>query len=395
MNPLPTVGAATVATYSDSSLPVQTSDRPRGTSLQKKMLIALGAIASMTIVSGIVGWGSHGLVSEKLQNITQVSVPTLSLTQQLANSTAIIAASGPKIAAAESRAGVEEAMQTVDVTTKQLVESLDELAAKGIAPIVLSSLKERGIGLTQSLRQLADSMEAHHVGRARMAQSIEKLVATHVKFLSTVKPLRERAAVSVRDLPERQKEITRSAITFLTEQGISDLTNVMESRSALLEALQALSSGIAASTTSQLSDRRQSFVNAVTAAEGGLTKLDGRMNAARALEKAQRVIALGTGQQNVFDDRNAMIDGSGGSHDGAAGRLTAAQKEIVSLDRDVRRMFEGMVLKSRTAVVLAGDDLRRKTETSLTDLATIGIRQLEIFGQAEAIANLMLAACRT
>ena len=53
-------------------------------------------------------------------------------------------------------------------------------------------------------------------------------------------------------------------------------------------------------------------------------------------------------------------------------------------------MFEGMVLKSRTAVVLAGDDLRRKTETSLTDLATIGIRQLEIFGQAEAIANLML-----
>ena len=221
-------------------------------------------------------------------------------------------------------------MQTVNVTTKQLVESLDELAAKGIAPIVLNSLKERGIGLTQSLRQLADSMEAHHVGRVRMAQSIEKLVATHVKFLSTVKPLRERAAVSVRDLPERQKEITRSAITFLTEQGISDLTNVMESRSALLEALQALSSGIAASTTSQLSDRRQSFVNAVTAAEGGLTKLNGRMNAARALEKAQRVIALGTGQQNVFDDRNAMIDGSGGSHDGAAGRLSAAQKEIVS-----------------------------------------------------------------
>jgi hypothetical protein len=65
MNPLPTVGAATVATYSDLSLPVQISERPRGTSLQKKMLIALGAIASMTIVSGIVGWGSHGLVSEK------------------------------------------------------------------------------------------------------------------------------------------------------------------------------------------------------------------------------------------------------------------------------------------------------------------------------------------
>jgi methyl-accepting chemotaxis protein len=138
-------------------------------------------------------------------------------------------------------------------------------------------------------------------------------------------------------------------------------------------------------------DRRQIFVNAVTAAETGLTKLDGRMNAGRALETVQRVIALGTGQQNVFDDRASQIHhGSGGTVDGSSGRLSAAQKEIAGLDREVRRMFDVMVLKSRTAVVLAGDDLRRKTETSLTNLATIGIRQLEIHGQAEAIANLML-----
>src|SRR4051812_38240168 len=109
MNPLPTDGAVTDATAGVQLLPVLSPERPRGTSLRKKMLIALGVIASMTIVSGIVGWGSHGLVSEKLRNITQVNVPTLTLTQQLANSAAVIAASGPKIAAAESRDAVGEA----------------------------------------------------------------------------------------------------------------------------------------------------------------------------------------------------------------------------------------------------------------------------------------------
>ncbi|HEV8027362.1 MAG TPA: methyl-accepting chemotaxis protein [Stellaceae bacterium] len=143
----------------------------RGLGIRGKLRSAFIAVAGLTVVASGYAYWSYEDMGQTLDNIADRNLPAMSLSLQLARSSAEIVSVAPKLLAAADLDERKKALAKLDENQRELTRAIDALAAT-----------PGGREDTASLRGAADQMAAN---LAELARNVEQRLALRQQRLST------------------------------------------------------------------------------------------------------------------------------------------------------------------------------------------------------------------
>jgi len=173
--------------------------------IRAKLLVAVGTVAAMTLVSGVLAWSRYSDIEHLLTQMTRDNLPSVSAALKLSEATARLAAAAPALDASQTqfqRQNVFIALQQQSERLRGLIESLgstgvsapqmEELRGlmSGIGGNLISrnGLVERRLTLLERQRRLSAVLgdaddRVHELQEQRGAEAVLPLVADAVVAL--------------------------------------------------------------------------------------------------------------------------------------------------------------------------------------------------------------------
>ena len=165
------------------------SNQVRGLKINGKLVLALGFLAAMSVVAGVIAWYSFDHVSQSTEKITRGSIPEIEVALQLAQISAEIAASAPDLMA---NTALDDHKKTVEALNQRAFR-LSELTDRSRDVFGESEnwrkLKEIEHELVLSLGTLKNEVETRLTEREERQEGAEQLTRLHQTFLLRMEPL--------------------------------------------------------------------------------------------------------------------------------------------------------------------------------------------------------------
>lgn len=355
--------------------------------IRDKMLLAFGLMAAMSVFSGAIALWSNSQISSRLHSITQVNVPAITFTQKLAEEVSRAIGMGPALSGASSPEILASAKNQLQAQGQVLSSLVDSLSQAGVPESHVRQLSELVTKMFENYDLTANFTAERLEGRRRIANLVDTIAGAHEDMLRRLGPLSAAASEGLRKSPEQTRTATNRTVETLVNQGVGDLTTVMEVRTAMIEAMQSLHAATGARTTAQVDENRQTLARALSTVTMGLNALHERLNTTRVSKKVARVIEIGTGPNNPFEARQKAL---AAGEPGVGSKTEDMLVEATTLDGDLRKMIDALANKARATVVMTGDDLRKQTDQALTEMVNVGVLQVETHGRLVAVLNLMV-----
>ncbi|CAA7622477.1 ATP-binding protein [Magnetospirillum sp. UT-4] len=239
--------------------------------IRTKLLLAVGTVAAMVSLSGVLAWIGYGHMERLLTAVTHDSLPRLSASLQLAEATARLAAAAPGLDGARSQVEREAAYAVLRNQSGVVSDTIDRLGSGTADPAQLAELHRLNIAIAGNLDTINTLAGQSLREAARFAESEEALA-----------------------------DIDGSIQALVAEYG-------GERAVVLLDvAVQPLRQVAVATDPATLADVRAQFEAAIKDVEAEtevLRRLDARLAVA-----ASALAALGSGSGNHFELRGRRID---------------------------------------------------------------------------------------
>lgn len=351
--------------------------------IRAKLLLAVGAVAAMTVVSAAVALLSYRTVEGRLEVITQESLPAMTVARRLAEESAAIAAAAPVLDAARGEAERRRLLDELARRSASLSTLTALLAERGIEGV--EGLAARASAMAGKLEELGETVARRIAIQGELERLLPEVAGTHATLLETLDPLVLAAGDDLRGRAGDINVLTSVAVSGLAGDASADLVAAFELRADVA----ALANSIvrvplrdtaddldaAAADFEAVAARIDAAIDRVAAMPGG----DAAVPLVRALE------AIGRGDDSIFASRRDEL-----FNPFAVGRSVASMAEEASgIEARLYEALQPLVAGARARIGIAGEDLKHRTEEAISSLVDRGLPEFSGYLELAAAGNLV------
>ncbi|CAA7623436.1 Signal transduction histidine kinase [Candidatus Terasakiella magnetica] len=240
--------------------------------IRAKLVVAVGTVAGMILVAGILTWFSYSEIERLLAAVTRTNLPSVSLALKLSEATARLAAAAPALDGSQSQFQRQSNFIALQQHTERLVGLIDTLAGTA-----------SDTGRVEELRSMIAAFADNVVDRNILVDKRLQLAERSRSLAETIGRLDVDVHRSMERLPNDQTlSLVVLASNYLRETVVApDLEKVGEQRSAYEEHARRLAMLVDASDD----DAQSRYV----------------------ADLSRKVVALGSGAENVFELRTLQM----------------------------------------------------------------------------------------
>lgn len=344
-------------TIDEGRLALKTSRKGLQIGIRGRLFAAFGAVAAITVASFLIGGYSLNRVSEAIDEITSRRLPAMTVSLEIARSSAEIAAIAPSLAVVateEDRQQVQRQISEREAGMAKLLETLGRGEGASGAAELQKQIAEMSGGLKQ-LNELVHQRLAlaaeqksriELLGQAR--EQAQQVIAPVIIDIGTSVQTQLRAMGALGEIAEIERTASQIAENDLTlyEQYLRLLSDVNGIQSLLVEA-----ASLTEAKPLEGMAKRYKFGSARVRMY--LDKIDELSRGKAPRESVDAVMAFGSGERNllafqeqVLANRDA-IDRALGSSRQAATKISTQVRAIVTAAEEANRVATA---ESATAV---------------------------------------------
>jgi class 3 adenylate cyclase/phosphoglycerate-specific signal transduction histidine kinase len=358
--------------------------------IKTKLFLAFFTLAALTALASAVAWYVFRDIDRAVTRVTVESVPGIIAALSSAEKSAEIAAAAPALMAVSSQEErvLEEAK--LEERARALVALIQNLISSNVPPEKTLALSKIERETTTKIKELNSAVEKRLRLEAERQTAIRGLSAAHANFLLAIEPLIDD---SVFNLVTKGEDVTAESIkatTDLVEGNVSKIDTLFTINAEGNLAAGLLAEGAHVSDPALIQPIRERFLTAAATIERGLQLLPGGPETTPLRERAERLLALGTGADNVFSLRERTLRAASGDRHS----LDADEHQLSSL----KTAHESLVLTLIPLIDDAAFDLVLTTERvttnnrkELTELIDISADVLQLLLSLRAEGSLAVS----
>ncbi|MFN4309270.1 MAG: methyl-accepting chemotaxis protein [Ferrovibrio sp.] len=348
--------------------------------IRRKIYLAFGAIAAMTIISTIIAELFFTQINSALEKVADESLPAVIISLELSAQSAQLAATAPALANAATEADrIEQANYT-----RQLGETiqagLDSMRRSNSAAEV-AKLEGAVEKLNQQITMISVNTARRLQIEAQRAELGRRITATGDSFIAATSKLSDDTAFNIVTALEnvgkggRSLEDTAADMKALAEFEFAMVDGLSELAAGISQAASLLESAGNAPSLPALNGLRDRFEGAVTRMQQSLKKVLDAYNDESIKQPVDAMIALGRGDGGMFSLRQQELDAN-----------ASTTKALV----DARAAATVLVEETRRFVATANDGASEAAQSAFSTVR-IGIVVLSILAIASIIAAIAVA----
>jgi PAS domain S-box-containing protein len=358
--------------------------------IKAKLFLAFFSLAGLTAVASAVAWSVFRDIDRAVTRVTVESVPGIIIALSSAEKSAEIAAAAPALMAVGSQEERVLEQAKLEVGERALVALIDDLNASNVPQertIALSNIERE---ITAKLKELNVAVEKRLRLEAQRQAAVRGLSTAHSSFLRALEPLVDDSAF---DLVTRGEDVTAEstrAITDIVEGKVSRIDQLFTINAEGNLAAGLLAEAAHVSDPVLIQPIRERFLAAAATVDRSLRRLPGGPETTPLRERAEGLLALGAGPDNMFDVRERTLRAASGDRHS----LEANQQQLAVL----KTAHESLLLTLTPMIDDAAFDLVLTTERvtadnskELTDLIDVGANVLQLLLMVRAEGNLAVS----
>ncbi|MFN4163623.1 MAG: methyl-accepting chemotaxis protein [Ferrovibrio sp.] len=348
--------------------------------IRRKIYLAFGAIAALTIVSTIIAELFFSQINATLEKVTDESLPAVIISLELSAQSAQLAAAAPVLANANSEAErIERANQTRELG-EAIQAGLDSMRRSSSAAEV-AKLEGAVEKLNQQITIISVNTARRLQTEATRAELGRKIATTGDAFVAATSKLSDDTAFNIVTTLEnvgkggRSIEDTAADMKALAEFEFAMVDGLSELAAGISQAASLLESAGNAPSLPALNGLRDRFEGAVTRMNQSLKKVLDAYNDESIKQPVEAMIALGRGDDGMFGLRQQDLETGAGT----ARALADARAAAAVLGEETRRF------------VAAANDGATGAAQSAFSTVRIGIVVLSVLAILSIIAAVAVA----
>ena len=275
--------------------------------IKTKLFLAFFSLAGLTVLASAIAWYVFRDIERAVTRVTVESVPGIITALSSAEKSAEIAAAAPTLMAVgnQEERVLEEAK--LEERARALATQIKDLIASKVPPEKTFALSKIEQETTAKIHELNVAVEKRLRLEAERQAAVRGLSAAHANFLIAIEPLIDDF---VFNLVTRGEDVTAEsikAITDLVEGNVSKIDQLFTINAEGNLAAGLLTESAQVSDPALIQPIRERFLAASATIDRSLQLLPGGPETTRLRERLERLLALGSGVDNMFDLRERTV----------------------------------------------------------------------------------------
>jgi class 3 adenylate cyclase/phosphoglycerate-specific signal transduction histidine kinase len=327
--------------------------------IKTKLFFAFFSLAGLTVLASAIAWYVFRDIERAVTRVTVESVPGIITALSSAEIGAEIAATAPTLMAVgnQEERVLEEAR--LAERARALAAHIKDLIASKVPPEKTLALSKIEQETTAKIHELNVAVERRLRLEVERQAAIRGLSAAHANFLIAIEPLIDD---SVFNLVTKGEDVTAEsikAITDLVEGNVSKIDQLFTINAEGNLAAGLLTESAQVSDPALIEPIRERFLASSATIDRSLQLLPGGPETTRLRERLERLLALGSGVDNMFDLRERTVRAASGNR-----RPVDSDQQQLSALKTAR---ESLLLTLAPMIDDAAFDLVLKTEKVTTN----------------------------
>ena len=327
--------------------------------IKAKLFIAFFSLAALTALASAVAWYVFRDIDRAVAHITAERVPGIIAALSSAEKSAEIAAAAPALMAVgnqEERVSEDAKLETHARALGSLIETLVSSSVPPEKTFALSKIERE---TTTKIKELNSAVENRLRLEIQRQSLMRGLASAHADFLIAIEPLIDD---SVFNLVTRGEDVTAEntkATTDLVEGNVSKIDQLFTINAEGNLAAGLLTEAAHVSDPALVQPIRERFLSSAATLDRSLQLLPSGPETTPLRGRVERLLALGTGADNIFDLRERTLRTASGDR-----QLFAVNEQQLSLLKAAR---ESLLLTLIPMIDDAAFDLVLATEKATTN----------------------------
>src|SRR5215472_12994628 len=295
--------------------------------IKAKLFLAFFSLAALTALASAIAWYVFRDIDRAVTRVTGESVPGIVIALSSAEKSAEIAAAAPELMTVGSQEErvLEEAK--LEERARALVALVKDLISSNVPPEKTLALSKIERETTTKIKELNSAVEKRVRRETERQATVTGLTAAHANFLIAIEPLIDD---SVFNLVTRGEDVTAESIkatTDLVEGNVSRIDQLFTINAEGNLAAGLLTEAAHVGDPALIQPIRERFLAAAATIERRLQLLPGGPETTLLRQRAEGLLALGTGADNMFDLRERTLRAASGDRHS----LDANEQQLSSL----------------------------------------------------------------
>ncbi|MEZ5936052.1 MAG: methyl-accepting chemotaxis protein [Alphaproteobacteria bacterium] len=361
----------------DEALPEPAVGRERTSGLRGRLILAIGAVAALTLAAGGFGIWSYQKIEQAFQAVADHSIPAMIDAFDMVERASSLTSDANALATATTAAEHAKATGRIADDNEAFRRVLDHMAASSLPSKEVGSTEVLAGELAAALGEL-DRMVSEELSLAderRMA--VETIEAAHAKLLTWLEPKIDEANFDLVIQAEETTSGLGDQIESLMTDGVGRLQSALMLRAETNRMAGILIEAVVLADPAEITEAEDRFIavaNAVDEELALLRDLEGGDDLARQIDALRN---LGQGDDGVFAGRRRLADSL--SDETTGGRIDHGwwAKAIFGPREAILALLEPIVDEARFDLVLLSEsavDDSSKTINELIDRSVSSLR---------------------
>ena len=348
--------------------------------IKAKLFIAFFSLAALTALASAVAWYVFRDIHRAVAHVTAESVPGIITALSSAEKSAEIAAAAPALVAVgnqEERVSEDAKLEAHARALGSLIETLVSSSVPPEKTVALSKIERE---TTTKIRELNFAVENRLRLETQRRALMRELSNAHADFLIAIEPLVDDSVFNLVTKGEDVTAESTKATTDLVEGNVSKIDQLFTINAEGNLAAGLLTEAAHVSDPALVQPIRERFLSAAATLDRNLQLLPGGPETTPLRGRVERLLALGTGNDNIFELRERTLRTASGDR-----QFLAVNEHQLSL---LKAGHEALLLTLIPMIDDAAFDLVLATEKATTN----GRRKLtELIDVSADLLQLLLA----
>ena len=344
-----------------------------------KLFIAFGIVTAMTLLASAYSLYSHRHVGNALELITRGSVPAMSTSFELAQSSKELEAALPMLANAEEETDREQAAARVLAIADRLKEQIEEFHNRKIDSEAADRLVEYGAQLESGTRALNETVEKRLALTGKLGVKTGDMRRTHIELYKQTENLIDDANFDLVIAADETTENVQKFLRGLVDGPVATMRNAMKLQAQGNIAIGLLGQASATSSGSLRGMLEEKFEAAAQRIRDALGELDKKHVDGPIGKTTTQILELGESADGVFKSPPA-----------SEAEKSARLRWVIDLQNQFMPLLDPVVDDSVFNVEIGSDELSENTKATISKLMKEDLTYLRALLEVQADSNLIL-----
>ncbi len=355
-----------------------------------RLLLAFSALAGLTIGACLVALLTFEHVKSSVLNVTEVAVPRMGASLQIAEVSAEISAAAPRIVATDSQASRVEERARLDRHLGRLHSFISSLSEQGLHENDVQVLLRTSEQIENELRQLDGHVQNRIQAAERKSATVASLGDTHLRFEEVLEPLIDNTVFEL--IIEGETVTTNGSVRIidLVENGAGHLDRLLmlQAESNLVAGL--LAEAIRVDDVALIQPLRERFTSSKAAIDRLRVNLPNTEETISLGLSIDRLLGIASGEPSLFESR--VIFAAQAPQLNATDQLAWESKAaaLKSAHDQFLLLITKLIDDAAFDLVLSTEEVSEESRAAVNDLIDIGANRVHWAMTLRSEVNLTL-----